>query len=260
MKTKLCILVMSLATAVAVSAAPRLVVSTPSLIPESQIDLVFDSPVVPTTELGKTVDNTWLEIKPAIPGKLIWKAQNIAQFIPAQVPNISTSYQFSIPSGRKHLDQSPIPAKAIETLETDEFKIITATSPNRYSNEYVPATGQWVIAFNDAVDPTAAAGFISFGSKQGQRVAAKLEHATIASSSYLSNYKPWSERFPNIVVPEKTPASIATNIIIATPISPLPVGDEWSISLLAGLPNTSSTARTKSDSNYSIGKIEPLRS
>ncbi len=259
MKTKLCIFVMSLAATFVTSAAPRLVVSTPSLTPESQIDLVFDLPVVPTTELGKTVDNTWLEIEPAIPGKLLWKAQNIAQFIPAQVLNISTNYQFSIPNGLKHLDQSPIPAKDIDTLETDEFKIITAISPNRHSEEYVPATGQWLIAFNDAVDPAAAAGFISFGSKQGHRVAAKLERATIASASYLSNYKPWSERFPNTNAPAKTPESITPNIIIATPISPLPVGDEWSISLLAGLPNTSNTARTKSDSNYNIGKIEPFK-
>jgi hypothetical protein len=52
------------------SAAPRIIASTPSLTPESKIDLVFDTPVVASADLGKTVDNTWLNIEPALSGKL----------------------------------------------------------------------------------------------------------------------------------------------------------------------------------------------
>ena len=92
------------------SAAPRLVVSTPSLAPESQIDFVLDRPVVAPDGLGKTVDNTWFEIKPAIPGKLVWKAQNIASLVPDQPPAIGTTYTFSIPKGKTHLDNTEVPA------------------------------------------------------------------------------------------------------------------------------------------------------
>ena len=73
-----------MAITMAASAAPRLVVSTPSLVPESKIDLVLDLPVIATSEVGKTADNSWLEIKPDLPGKLRWKAQNIAEFLPDQ--------------------------------------------------------------------------------------------------------------------------------------------------------------------------------
>ena len=45
-------------------AAPRLVVSTPALAPESKIDLVLDLPAIESLEVGKTVPNTWLEINP----------------------------------------------------------------------------------------------------------------------------------------------------------------------------------------------------
>ena len=118
-----------LAITMAASAAPRLVVSTPSLVPESKIDLVLDLPVIETSDIGKTVDNTWLEIKPALPGKLRWKAQNIAEFLPDQAPAIGTTYTFSIPKNRKHLDATPVPAGKFATLATEDFRIVASSIP-----------------------------------------------------------------------------------------------------------------------------------
>lgn len=249
-----------LAITLAASAAPRLVVSTPSLVPESQIDLVFDSPVAQTSELGKNIDNTWLEIEPALPGKLLWKAQNIAQFLPEQAPGIGTTYTFSIPQNRSHLDKSPVPGGKITTLASEPFRITAANAQNRWSSDYSPSTSEWLIVFNDAVDPATAANFISFSSKSGQRVAARLERATVARAGYYgNNYKTWASRFPGTPAVETTPESPTPNILIATPLSPLPVGEGWVVSLLKGLPNTSASARTTEDSSYEIGKVEPFR-
>ena len=186
-----------LAITLAASAAPRLVVSTPSLVPESQIDVVFDSPVVETSELGKSIENTWLEIQPGLPGKLLWKAQNIAQFLPAQAPGIGATYTFAIPQNRSHLDKSPVPAGKFTTLASEPFRITAANAQNRWSSDYSPSTSEWLIVFNDAVDPATAANFVSFSSKSGQRVAARLERATVARAGYYANnYKPWATRFP----------------------------------------------------------------
>ncbi|MES2920037.1 MAG: MG2 domain-containing protein [Verrucomicrobiota bacterium] len=241
-------------------AAPRLVISTPSLVPESQIDLVLDSPVTATSGLGNTVDNTWLEIQPALPGKLLWKAQNIAQFVPDQAPAIGTTYTFSIPKNRTHLDQTAVTAGKFATLASEPFRILAANPPNRWSSDYSPSTSSWLIVFNDAVDPTVAANFVSFGSKSGQHVAARLERATVASAGYhAKNYKSWAARFPNTTAAEPTPESPVANILTATPVSPLPVGEGWVVSLLKGLPNASAGARTSEDSTYEIGKIEPFR-
>ncbi len=260
MKTPHCAVLAFLAIALAASAAPRLVVSTPSLVPESEIDLVLDSPVVATSELGKTIDNTWLEIQPALPGKLLWKAQNIAHFIPAQPPAIGATYTFSIPKNRSHLDKSQVPAGKFATLASEPFRITASNAPNRWSSDYSPSTGEWLIVFNDAVNPATAANFVSFSSKSGQRVAARLEQATVDRAGYYgNNYKTWASRFPNAPAVETTPESPAPNVLIATPLSPLPVGESWVVSLLKGLPNQSANARTIEDSTYEIGKVEPFR-
>jgi uncharacterized protein YfaS (alpha-2-macroglobulin family) len=260
MKTTSRAILAFLAIAMATSAAPRLVVSTPSLVPESQIDLVLDSPVTEVANLGKTVDNTWLEIQPALPGKLLWKTQNIAQFIPDQVPAIGVTYTFSIPKNRSHLDKSVVPAGKFATVASEPFRIMAATPPNRWESDYSPSTSPWLLVFNDAVDPAAAANFIIFSSKSGQRVAARLEQATVVrSGSYVSNYKPWATRFPSAPVLQSDPESLVSNILVATPVSPLPPGEGWVVSLSQGLPNDSNKARTIEGSSYEIGNINPFR-
>ena len=167
MKTPHCAFSAFLAITLAASAAPRLVVSTPSLVPESEIDLVLDAPVVGTSELGKTIDNTWLDIQPALPGKLLWKAQNIAQFIPAQTPGIGATYTFSIPKNRSYLDKSPVPAGKFATVASESFRITASNAPNRWSSDYSPSTGEWLIVFTDAVNRASAANFVSFSSRSG---------------------------------------------------------------------------------------------
>jgi len=259
MKTSVLAVSAFLAIQMASSAAPRLVVSTPSLAPESQIDLVLDSPATATAELGKTVDNTWLEIQPVLPGKLAWKAPNIARFTPDQPPAIGTSYTFSISKGHKHLDQSAVPAGKITTVESEPFRIVAANSPKRWNSDYSPSTGQWLIVFNDDADPATAAPFVSFVSKTGQRVPARLERATAAGAGYFANnYRPWSARFPNTPVAEITPESPVSNIVIATPASPLPVGKNWVISAAKNLPNLTAGARLVDESVYDVGDVEPF--
>jgi alpha-2-macroglobulin len=250
-----------LATAMAVCAAPRLVVSTPSLVPESKIDLVLDLPVTETTELGKTTENNWLEITPPLPGKLKWKAQNIAEFQLSQSPAMGINYTFSIPKNRKHLDGTPVPAGKFTTLASEEFRIVSSTTTeNRWSSDYSSSSTGWMMVFNDETDPVAAAGFVSFGSKAGQRVAARLERATMGRAGYhASNTRPWAARWGNQPVGEIAPETPAPHVLIAYPVSPLPPGDAWQLSVLKGLPNTNATARTKVDSQYEIGKIEPFR-
>ncbi len=260
MKTLIPAFTATLAITMAAFAAPRLVVSTCALVPESQIDLVLDSPVTETAELGKTVGNTWLEIQPALPGKLLWKAPNIAQFIPEQAPAIGATYTFSIPKNRQHLDKSAVPPGKFATLASESFRIVAANAPDRWNEDYSPSKSEWLIVFNDAVDPATVANYISFTSGSGQRVAAKLVSPTITRAGYYgTTSKPWEYRFPNTLAPPTTPESLAPCILLATPISPLPADDGWVVSAVKGLPNEAATARTIEDSSYEIGKIEPFK-
>lgn len=260
MKTFVSAISATLAFTMATNAAPRLVVSTASLTPVSEIDLVLDSAVTAPTDLGKTVENTWLEIQPPLPGKLFWKAGNIARFIPDKSPTIGTTYSFSIPKDRKHLDNSPVPAGKFATVSSDPFRVIAANSPNRYTQDYSPSTGQWVISFNDDVDPAAAAYFVSFSSQDGRRVGAKVERATSAQAGYYGgSYVPWNDQFPGTQRPETTPESPVSHVIVATPDSPLPAGQGWTVVVGKGLANESKSAKTTEDGTYNIGNIEPFR-
>lgn len=243
----------------AVTAAPRLVVSTPTLVPESKIDLVLDHPAAETTELGKTVENTWLDIKPALPGKLRWKAQNIAEFLPDHPPALGATYTFSIPKDRKHLDASAVPDGKFATLAAEEFRIITSHSPNRWSDDYSASTATWTLVFNDEIDPAAAAAFVSFANPAGQRVAAKLEQSTVGRAGYYAtHYKPWAARWGNATAPADTPENLAPHVLLATPVSPLPPGKNWHLSVLKGLPNRAATARLAADTAQAVGDIEPF--
>jgi len=241
-------------------AAPRLVISTPALTPESTIDLVLDSPAIATSELGKTAPDTWLEIKPALPGKLVWKAQNIANFIPDASPAIGTTYTFSLSKGRKLLDGTALAAGKITSIASEPFRIYMANAQNRWASDYSPSAAEWLIVFNDDVDPTTAGNFVYFISESGQRVAARLERPTLANVGYVANYyPPWSARGPTAPAPGSTQESPIPHTLIATPISPLPVGKKWRISMLEGLPNLSASARLAEDGSYEIGDVVPFK-
>jgi uncharacterized protein YfaS (alpha-2-macroglobulin family) len=250
-----------LAVSLAASAAPRLVVSTPSAVPESKIDLVLDLPAAETVDLGKTVANTWLEIKPAFPGKLRWKAQNIAEFLPEQAPAIGTTYTFSIAKNRQHLDATPVPAGKFATLASENFRIVSSScTENRWSPDYAASTARWMLVFNDETDPAAASAFVSFTSNSGQKIAARVERATAGRAGYYgASTKPWAARWGTAPAVEITPESPLPHILIASPVSPLPPDAGWRVVVAKGLPNAAATARLTEASAYDIGNIEPFR-
>jgi alpha-2-macroglobulin len=242
-------------------AAPRLVVSTPSLVPESEIDVIFEQPMVGQDELGKAVDNQLIVIKPAWPGKLFWKAPTIAEFQPDGLPQIGTEYHFSAAKGLKHMDGTAVEAVEFATISSEPLRILAANVPNRWSSDYSPSTGSWFIVFNDDVNPAAIAGFFGFSAGNKMRVAPKVEHATAEQAGYYrTNYLTWANRSEaGKQLADVDPASPVRNIVIVTPNSPLPVAKNWELRVLKGLPNASATATLGEDAAYQIGEVEPFR-
>lgn len=242
----------------AASAAPRLVVSTPSLAPESTIDLVFDSPVIETAAIGSMVEGRLLDISPPLPGKLRWKAQNIAAWVPDEMPKISTSYTFSLNSGSKHLDGTPIPPGKIATIESERFRMVDCDAVgNTWSSDYSASAGSWLVVFNDAVDPAAASAFIAFEAAGGKRVAAILERPALKDAGYRGRaQRPWNARGR---AEEPDPSSPATHVLLVRPASPLPAAKGWRLSIGKGLPHEGGGARLAEDSPWGIGDIAPFQ-
>ena len=270
MKPILALVAPLLAGLLPLAAAPRILPSTPSLSPESTIDLIFDHPVIPAAEIGTTTANTWLTIEPALPGTLTWQTQTIARLSPSTAPRIGASYEFSIPQNLRHLDGSEIPPGRITQLQAEPFRVVSAFTPNRWSNSFSLASASWFLIFNDAIDPAAVGPFIGFSNKGGQRVAATLEFATARDVGYHATHSPaWNERFERVKNTKNhdettensspDPNRTLPNILRITPYQTLPSGDQWHIHLLEGLPNLDASARLSSPYRQQIGDIPPLR-
>lgn len=250
-----------LLSAVPAISAPRLVVSTPSLLPESEIDVIFEQPMVEQEDLGKEVANELFTTKPDLPGKLFWKAPTIAEFRPESIPSVGTKYSFVMKKGLKYLDGSDIAAGEFASVSSEALRIITAKIPNRWSSNYTRATTSYLIVFNDDVDAAAIAGFFTYASDKNGRVAPKVVHATAAQASYYrTSYLPWKSRLD----PEKHRADIdpetpVKNILMVSPVSPLPVAKKWVLQVLKGLPNSDQSTTLRADVSYTIGEVAPFR-
>ena len=247
--------------ALPMAAAPRLMVSTPSLVPESELDIIFDQPMVGQDALGKAVENSVVEVSPALPGKLFWKAPAIAEFQADEIPRLGTDYRFSVRKGIKHLDGTEVEAGEFATASTEPLRILAANIHNRWSSDYSPSTGAWMIVFNDDVDPAAIAGFFGFSAENNRRIAPKVSYATAEQAGYYrTNYLTWSNRTdPGKQREEVDPASPVRNIVMVGPNSPLPVATKWELGVMEGLPNASGTASLKDDATYQIGSVDPFR-
>ena len=267
MKTSRFAVLALFAGTVGLQAAPRLFVSTPTLAPESGVELILDHAVVPDETVGKSAPNDWLVVEPAITGKLEWKAPNVARFVLDQSPVLGATYKFSVRGGHKHLDQTPVPAGQIATVESTPFRMESATALGRYEDAYTPRTASWLLTFNDDVDPAVAAPFFSFESKEGARVAARTVRATAgqAGATSLDTYS-WSQRFARMKA--KTPfdpdAKRPGNDpfvqgLVVTPVGTLPIGTEWKLTILSGLPNVANNAKIKDNASQGIGDISPLK-
>lgn len=264
MKTIRCAALALLAGTPALWAAPRLFVTTPTLAPESGVELILDRAVVPDETVGKTTPNDWLSINPALPGKLSWKAPNVARFLPDQAPAIGTAYKFAVVPGRKHLDQSPVPAGAVNEISSEPFGLNSPNILNRYSDDFSPRTAAFLLEFNDDVDPAAVAAFFSFENNSHQRVAATAARPTAEQLERNRYRRPsWAQRFEQAKAQrdgkeDVTPTTAANNLLVVTPITPLPTGKDWRLSILAGLPNATRSTTLSEATSAMLGDIQPL--
>jgi uncharacterized protein YfaS (alpha-2-macroglobulin family) len=244
-------------------AAPRLFVSTESLAPESEIELVLDQAAVPDSLVGKEATNEWLEVTPALPGKLLWKSPSTARFLPDTPPTLDATYKFKVRGGHTYLDRSAVPAGLIATVHADPFQVEQAVIVGRYEENYSPRTPKFYLRFNADVDPPAAAQFLSFESKTGLKIAARVERATYATASRNGSITPsWTQRFEKArakksaePATEPAPETPVPNGLIVTPQTPLPVGEGWQLVLEKGLPDAGNHSVFPNQATRWIGNI-----
>lgn len=242
--------------------ATRLSISTSVITPESKIELVFDKAMVSPDQVSKTVENTLLKISPAWKTKLTWRSQNIATLVPQEAPLVGTYYQFSLPKALKSNDGTIIPAEKFKPRVTEYFTI------SRTRRIGSTRTGGTLLLFNDTVNPTTAGSFFQFISpetkdQKSQIIAARTRQATWGDLSNRYYYQnSWQDRFAgkNLRYANPTPpaSQVIPHALVVEPVTPLPIGDKWSLRRLANLPNAAAKTAVKGINHYTIGNVVPF--
>jgi uncharacterized protein YfaS (alpha-2-macroglobulin family) len=246
------------ALSTALHAAPRVVCSTASFAPESEVDVIFEHPVVAPDALGKPVPITHVQISPPIPGTMTWMSPVMARLKFDAPPQLGATHVFSVPEGLAHLDGTAIPAGRIGSLNTEPFMIRSTNIRDRWDSDFTITEPAFLAIFNDAVDPAAAARHLAFRNGNGETIAANVRHATVNEAGYQGrNSRSWPERamaddqIPTLAADAALPISL-----IVTPVRPLTVGPKWALVFGQGLPNQSGTAMLPEGRGFSIGDIE----
>ena len=255
-------LLLFLALALPLLGAPRLSLSDRTIEPDTKIELIFDKAMVTPDQVGKIVPNDILTIKPAWKTKLFWRSQNIATLRCEEAPQIATTYQFALAKDLKAVDGTIVAAKTFSPASSESFRILRNTRNGSVR------TGASVLFFNDAVNPVTAAPFFQFISpkteKQGEQiVAARTRKATWGDLRSRYYYQQsWQERFTGKNLrysrPSPAPTEVIPHALVIEPVTPLPIGEKWSLRRLAALPNATSTATLSKINHYALGNVVPF--
>jgi len=266
MKTKKLYLLLTAAlSSLALQAAPKLQSSTNRLTPESIIKVVFDKDIVSKDAVGKVQPNDILKIEPQLAGNIIWRSTNVAEFQPAKSPLMGTTYTFDITKSTKHKDGSKIDKKAIGKLETDSFYYSRTSKRQSISSTRQP---EIYIAFNEKINAADTAPFFIYLNKKGDRVAANVRQALWqdVKSNYLVGTS-WQGRFEKMIliraqqkVPVETLTATSTikNGLMIKPAIALPVGADWKLHILKGLPSFDKKTSFGADKSIHIGHVKPF--
>lgn len=246
-----------------VRAATTLKVSDELLAPDSKMEIVFDHAVVADDQLNRPLDNTLLLSQPKLPGKLVWTAANIAYFHPETAPKMDTLYRFSIAQGARFLSGDPIPAIPLQRIKSEAFQLLG--SSRRSDSIKITRQPVYYLYFNDHVDPTQAADSIHFADKEGARIAAQTRRATWKDiqSRYRIGHT-WEQRFQLAREGKKVSRTTLQdddpipNALVVSPVSALPLGDDWNIVLSQSLSPTKRPQTQLNATSVHIGNIDPF--
>ncbi|HCN79993.1 MAG TPA: hypothetical protein DIS80_02575, partial [Verrucomicrobiales bacterium] len=240
----------------------RLSLSDQVIGPNTKIELIFDVAMVTPDAVGKTIDNSILTIKPAWKTKVVWRSQNIATVIRSEAPKIATEYQFFLTKELKAVDGTIIPKKELKSASSEPFQIVRSVRNGSVR------TGESLLMFNDDVSATTAAPFFQFVSpetdeQKEQIIAARTRKATWGDLRSRYYYQPsWQERFTGknrrYDNPAPEPTEIIKHALVVEPVTPLPIGNLWSLRRLSSLPNTADTASINTINHYALGNVTPF--
>jgi len=254
----------------------QLLLPSRQLEPSSTFELRFASEMVPPDQLGKPAPVSPLVFSPPMEGQFVWLSSRSGTFAPKGLLPLGTKYQISLPAGLKDAAGRPMTATLKETAETPPMRVKGVSALSSGSEDDARALPRYLILFNANVKAVACAKFFRFTNASGAKIEARVGQAGDAENRVRS-FEPyqsddrslsiWGEPPP---APSETsessedgdekekPAQARQNILVVTPVKPLPPGSDWKLVIEAGLPAAEWKVALPARKEIVVGTVKPF--
>ena len=194
-------------------------------------------------KIGRPAEAPPLIIEPALEGVFTWISPRSGTFVPSQPLALDHRYELSLRSGLTGADGRPSPAILRQRVETPPFSLAYPTrAPNHDDLDSEPVV---TLVFNAPIRAADLAPYIEFRDAGGQRRAAELWPGT-------------NEDMPWDFSRRDARANLVSNLVLAAPQQPLPVGQGWRLLLRPGLPAVEKGLRLRARAEIQLGEVRPF--
>ncbi len=211
--------------------------------PATTFEVRFDQPMAGPEKIGRPAEPSPLVIQPALPGVFTWLSPRSGAFVPSEPLALDRRYALSLRSGLPGADGRPSLAVLRRRVQTPPLSLVyPAPRPNHAEMNSEPVV---TLVFNAPVRAAELGAYAEFRDAQGERRAAEIWQGT-------NEDVPWD--FPRWEVR----ANPASNLVLAAPQRPLPVGNDWRLVLRPGLPALEKGLRLRTGTEIQLGDVRPF--
>ncbi|MES2705319.1 MAG: alpha-2-macroglobulin family protein [Verrucomicrobiota bacterium] len=234
-----------------VSAGTEIIVPAGPLNRETSVEVRFPAPMVAPDLVGReAAAESVMEIKPALPGRFLWRSTRSGTFEPQGVPPLGVEFRIGLKAGLKDAQGRAVTAPAV-TATAPAFVMRESTPRWFYPSSETTRQPEITLFFNDAVSPAAVAKAGVFTDKAGRRI--PVSAITPRAGDLGRNppaFGPWEQQQQgeSAAAAKESPA---VSVVRVKPASALPPGENWSFQLETPVSNLSGKAR--------LAAMEPIR-
>ncbi len=228
------------------------------LSPESTLEVVFPTPMIPKEKIGTVDPESPLVIKPALAGEFQWVSTRSGQYKLTQAPKFNASYDFVLRAGLRDLAGKALSTESLASVSSAQFRVIDQ-SPKWFNDNEARRMPRFLFEFNDNVTAGDAAVHMAFVSETPPlTIPATARHATAVDFSRYSEPQPtWSEEIAK-VKPTLAEGATRLSAIVVEPKEPLPVADKWKLVIQPTLMNASGYVNLATGDAIALGDVKPF--